>query len=70
MEPFESLSPIYLPRIDVEYLLSENFLSMSTSYFWDCLTKSGEVDFPILPTFGLKLRPQGGAVTIVPIRSA
>ena len=55
-------------KVDVKLRLSDNFLSTEASYFWDCLTKPGGVDFRIFPTSWIKLRPQGGAVTIIPIR--
>ena len=39
------------------------------SNFSDCLTKPGGVDFSTSLTYRIKLRPQGGAVPIIPIRS-
>ena len=53
--------------MNVKSGLSENFQPTSASNFWYCLTKSGEVDFRISPTFGLKLRPKSGSVPIIPI---
>ena len=69
MESSESLSPITLLKMDVKSKLSENFLSTAASNFGDFLTKPGEVDCHIYPTYWLKLKPQGGAVPIIPIRS-
>ena len=54
--------------MDAESGLLVNIMSTSASKFWDYLTKSGEVDFRISPTFGLKLRPQDRAITIITIK--
>ena len=69
LKPSESLSPITLLKMDVELQLLGNFPSTTASNFWDCLTKSGGVDFCISPTSWIKLRPQGGSVPIIPIRT-
>ena len=69
MEPLKNLSPSTLLKIDVEYRLSENFLSMTSSNFGGCLTKPGEMDFHISPKSWMWLRSQGGEVTTIPIKA-
>ena len=56
-------------KINVESQLSENVPSKKASIFWDCLNKSEELDCRISPTSWIKLRPQGGLVPIIPIRT-
>ena len=68
MEPSDILSLSILLKIDVESGSLDNFTSTVASNFLDGLTKSGEVNFCISPTFGLALRPQGEEVPKIPIR--
>ena len=69
MELSESFSPINFLKMDIELQLLDRFLSTVASIFWYCLTKPGEVDLRISPTSWIKLRPQGGLVPTIRIRS-
>ena len=69
MEPLDILSPITLLEMDVQSILSGNFLSTTMSNFWDCMTNPGGVGFSFSPTSWITLRPQGGAVPIITVRT-
>ena len=55
--------------MDFQSRSSDNFLSTTSSNFWDYMTKPGELDFRLLPSFWLTSRPHSGKFQIIPIRN-
>ena len=56
-------------KMDAKSRSLGNFLSTIASNFWYCPTNHGDVDCRLLPTYWLQLRPQGGEVPTIPIRT-